>query len=101
MAVSREDLSKLRQKFENDFNLLQDKLENMTKVTKIVHESNKALKERVADLEEKMNNSVNVSSNEDDKRNIDEEISKLRDEKIRNMNEIKEIEERLVHLENE
>ena len=101
MSVSREDLSKLRQKFANDFNLLQDKFDNMMKVTKICHEASKALKQRVTDLEEKVISLEKDCSDDCDNTSIDDEISELKDKKVENIKEIREIEERLAHLETE
>ena len=101
MAVTREDLSKLRQKFAKDFNLLQDKFDNLIKLLKVSNDHNKDLKQKVTDLEEKLNNSGNVSREEDDRMHIDDEINKLKHEKAENAREMKEIEERLFCLEKE
>ena len=49
MAVTREDLSKLRQKFASDFNLLQDKFDNLIKLLKVSNDNNKAMKQKVTD----------------------------------------------------
>ena len=101
MAVTREDLSKLRQKFASDFNLLQDKFDNLIKLLKVRNDNNKAMKQRVTDLEEKINNSENVSQEDDDRINIDDEITKLKYEEVKNAKDIKEIEARLLCLETE
>ena len=99
MAVSREDLSKLRQKFASDFNLLQNKFDDMMKVTRIINESNKALKLRVAYLEEKLRSTDESRLEDDDKTKIDDEIAKLKEEKAENVKEINDIEKRLINLE--
>ena len=95
MSVSKEEISKLRQKFANDFNTLQKKFESIVNVVKLCNESSKNLKDKVAALEERIDKESCNSKTEKDF------ISKLKLQSDDNSEEMKEIQARIYLLEQE
>ena len=95
MSVSKEDLSKLRNEFANDLNTLQKKFENIVNVVKICNDNFNTIKQRVINIEEK---AEQQSTNQVDTSKIDEEISKLREQKNENWEEMREIQGRIALL---